>query len=63
LKRLTFLLQNPQCCFVYYLVFKDQAADATDLAPYPNRINLSRISFKVFFEAGALQSRLLQPEI
>ena len=26
LKQLTFLLQNPQCCFVYYLVFKDQAA-------------------------------------
>ena len=22
------LLQNPQCCFVYYLVFKDQAAFA-----------------------------------
>ena len=42
------MLQNPQCCFVYYLVFKDQAACcfvATDSAIYLNRINLSTFSF------------------
>jgi hypothetical protein len=35
LKQLTFLLQNPQCCFVYYLVFKDQAACCDRLCTLP----------------------------
>jgi hypothetical protein len=33
------LLQNPQCCFVYYLVFKDQAALCDRLRTLPEQVH------------------------
>jgi len=49
LKRLTFLLQNPQCCFVYYLVFKDQAACRSGLRNLPEPGQPVKNLFQGFF--------------
>ena len=46
------MLQNPQCCFVYYLVFKDQAGNCfrcDRLGNLPEPFQLVNIKFQSFF--------------